>query len=71
MPKTSDAMLKAIGKYKLEKIEELRIAVRKGRKSQLQAHAKTRNESLNAFVNRAIEETIARDITADNNAANV
>ena len=61
MPKTSDAMLKAINKYKREKVEEVRVTVPKGKKLLLQAHASERNESLNGFVNRAIDCQMGRD----------
>jgi predicted HicB family RNase H-like nuclease len=57
MAKTSDSMRKAIAKYKETK-DELRITVDKGRKAELQEHAKQRGESLNGFVNRAINETM-------------
>ena len=33
----------------------------KGKKADLQAHAESKDESLNAFVNRAIDEAIERD----------
>ena len=61
MPKTSDAMLKAISKYKREKIEEVRVTVPKGKKAIVQAHAANKGESLNGFVNRAIDEAMERD----------
>lgn len=61
MAQTSEAMRKAIGKYKRERIEELRVSVPKGQKETLQSHAAARKESLNGFVNRAINETITRD----------
>jgi len=47
--------------YRKTKYEDLRVRVPKGKKTDVQAHASTRNESLNAFVNRAIDETIERD----------
>ena len=40
------------------------VYVLKGRKADLQAHAATRDESLNGFVNRAIDETVERDNNA-------
>jgi len=60
LAKTSEATRKAIAKYKETK-DELRITVDKGRKDKLKAHAAQRGESLNGFVNRAIQEAIERD----------
>ena len=61
MPKTSEAMRRAIDKYQKEKVDEVKIRVPKGKKEALQAHAAARDESLNGFVNRAIDEAVERD----------
>lgn len=42
-------------------LDRLSIAVPKGRKDTIKAHAEARGESVNAFINRAIDETIRRD----------
>ena len=47
--------------YNKDKYEDLRVRVKKGKKSILAAHAEAQGESLNKFVNRAIDETIERD----------
>ena len=60
MAKTSESTRKAIAKYKQTK-DELHVTVEKGHKDQLKAHAAAQGESLNGFVNRAIEETMQRD----------
>ena len=60
--KVSAAQRKATDKY-LEKFEELRARVPKGQKEIIQAHAKSRGESLNSFVIRAVHETMQRDNT--------
>ena len=42
----------------------LRITINllhKGRKEQIKSHAEDRGESVNVFINHAINETIARD----------
>ena len=39
----------------------MRIRVEKGQREIIRNHAKTQGESLNAFVNRAIMETMERD----------
>lgn len=44
-----------------EKLDRINLTVPKGRKDELKAHAATQGESVNAFINRAIEETIERD----------
>ena len=48
-------------KYNAENYDGLRIVVPKGKKDVLKAHAQGKGESLNSFVNRAIDETIKRD----------
>lgn len=56
----SEAQKKASIKY-LEKLDEIRIRMPKGQKDVIKAHAEARGESVNAFVGRAIEETMQRD----------
>lgn len=57
----SDALKKAIKKYDQEKVDRVSMRVPKGKKEFIQEHAATQGESLNAFLNRAVDETIARD----------
>lgn len=56
----SDAQKKASVKY-LEKLDEVRIRMPKGKKATIQAHAEAHSESVNGFINRAIQETMERD----------
>ena len=56
----SEARKRANQAY-IDKQDELKIRVPKGRKAEIQAHAETMGESLNAFVGRAINETMERD----------
>lgn len=56
----SEAQKKASVKY-LEKLDEIRIRMPKGKKEIIQAHAVKKGESVNAFVNRAVDETMERD----------
>ena len=42
-------------KYNAKAYDEIKVRVFKGRKETIQAHAESRNESVNAFINRAIE----------------
>ena len=48
-------------KYIKNNYDRIELKVTKGRKAELQAHAASREESLNSFVNRAIDETVERD----------
>lgn len=60
---SSDALKRAIKKYDQEKIDRIPLRVPKGKKELIQAHVTSRGESVNAFINRAIDETIARDLS--------
>lgn len=42
-------------------LDRLSVAVAKGKRDLIKAHAESRGESVNAFISRAIDETIARD----------
>lgn len=57
----TEARKKANEKYLKETVEDIRIRVPKGEKTKVQAHAASTGESMNAFVIRAINETIERD----------
>lgn len=61
MPPATNAQRKATDKYIKEKTDELKIRVPKGDKERIQTHAKVKDGSLNAFVNRAINEAMDRD----------
>lgn len=64
MPR-SDAMDRAIKKYEQEKVDKILFRVPKGMKEMVQNHAEKKGESLSAFLNRAILETIDRDNKAE------
>lgn len=57
----SDAMDRAIKKYEQEKVDQIIFRVPKGMIEQIQLHAEQKGESLAAFLNRAVTETIERD----------
>ena len=61
----SKAQQKAVAKYMKNNYDELKIRVSKGNKDIIKAHAAEQGESLNGFVNRAIEETIKRDSSSE------
>ena len=41
--------------------DRINLTVSKGKKDYIKSHADRRGESVNGFINRAIEETIERD----------
>ena len=57
----SKAQQKAVSKYMKANYDVYQVRMPKGRKAELQAHAEAQGESLNAFMNRAAEETMQRD----------
>ena len=57
------AQAKAHKKY-MEGFVELRARVSYEKRDAIQSHAQTRNERVNAFINRAIDETMQRDAAA-------
>jgi len=57
------SQLEASRKYHKEKLEEIKFRVPKGQKARILDHAKSRGESTNAFIYRAINETIERETT--------
>ena len=46
-------------------LDRVSIAMPKGKKGIIKAHADSQGESVNSFVNRAIDETIKRDSVKD------
>lgn len=57
-----NSQTRAKNKYNAKAYDRIALQVRKGRKDVIKAHAESRGESLNGFVNRAIDETMQRDI---------
>ena len=60
MPATK-AQQRAVSKYMKENYDEIKVRVDKGQKDVIKAHAEARSESVNGFINRAIDETMERD----------
>ena len=60
MSPASKAQQKAVAKYMKNNYDEIKVRVDKGRKQALQDVAQTQGESLNGFVNTAIDERVAR-----------
>lgn len=57
----SESQKKASAKYNLKAYDRIELKVKKGEKDLIKVHAEKQGESLNAFINRAISEAIARD----------
>lgn len=58
----SESRLRANKKYQTEKLEEIKFRVPVGNKTRIQEHAKSQGESTNAFIYRAVNEAIERDL---------
>ncbi len=54
----SEAMLRAIKKYEAEKVDRITFRVPKGKKELIQQFAAEQGESVNAFLNRAVDEAM-------------
>lgn len=57
----SQAQNKATQKYVKNHYDEIKLRVPKGKKEQIKAFAENKGESLNGFINRAVDETIERE----------
>ena len=61
----SEAKRKANNKFIKGTYDSVTLRVPKGKKAEIQSHTEITDESLNAFVNRAIDETMERDTHKD------
>lgn len=57
----SDAQRRAVNKYNAGHYDAVTVRMKKGERDAIHAHADGQGESLNAFINRAIAETMERD----------
>ena len=57
----SKAQQKAVNKYMAANYDRINLTVTKGQRDTIKAHAEARSESVNGFINRAIQETMERD----------
>lgn len=68
-----DTMAKAAttakNKYNAKTYDRIALQVKKGERDKLREHAQQRGESLNGFINRAIDEALERDNEASGNSA--
>ena len=59
--KVIKAQQRATNKYIAKAYDRVNLTLPKGRKDEVKAHAEQHGESLNGFIQRAIEETMIRD----------
>ena len=62
--KYTEARKRGNRKWDAANLDRISIAVPKGHKEAIKAHAEGNSESVNGFINRAIEETMERDKAA-------
>lgn len=52
---------KAVAKYVKNNYDDIKVRTAKGKRQVIREHAERRGESVNSFINRAIDETMERD----------
>lgn len=58
---TTKAQQKAVAKYMKDNYDEIKVLVKKGKKEEIKNHAQAKGESVNAFINRVVEEALERE----------
>ena len=61
MSPASKAQQKAVNKYMKNNYDRINLVMPKGKKEVIQAHAAQRGESVNAYINRAIDKVMSED----------
>ncbi len=61
MAPASKAQQKAVAKYENANYDKILIRMPKGKKDIIKVHTDKKGESINGFINRAIDETIERE----------
>ena len=61
----TEARKEANARYEAKTVERISLVLPKGKKAIIKAHAESHGESINGFVNRAIDETMERDNSRD------
>ena len=59
--KYTEAQKKSAQKWDTANLDRVSVAMPKGKKDIIKAHAEAHSESVNGFINRAIDETMERD----------
>ena len=57
----SQAQKKATAKYEQQNYDKVLLRLEKGKKDKIKLHAENRGESLNGFINKAIDEKMESD----------
>lgn len=57
----SKANQRAVNKYVKNNYDRINVTMPKGKKEAIQAHAEAQGESVNGFINRAIDNQISQD----------
>lgn len=57
----SKAQQKAVAKYMKTNYDEIKVRVPKGKREVIQTHAEKNGESVNAFINRIIDQEMEKD----------
>ena len=63
--KYTEAQKKSAQKWDAANLDRVSVAMPKGKKDIIKAHAEARSESVNGFINRAISETLERETRSD------
>ena len=61
MAPASKAQQKAVNKYMKENYDRVNLTMAKGKKEMIRNCAERHGESVNAFINRAVDEALERD----------
>lgn len=61
----SKSQQKAVHKYVKANYDRIELTVPKGQKDIIKSHAEAQGESVNGFINRAIDEAMERDNNGD------
>lgn len=61
MAPKSKQQQEAADKYLKEKVDTIALRIQKGKKSIIQAHAEAQGESVNAYINKAIDQRMERE----------
>ena len=64
MSPASKAQQRAVNKYMKNNYDRINLVVPKGKKKIIQAHAVQQGESVNAYINRAIDKAMSEDDSA-------
>ena len=61
MPDISKKQQACVNRYIAKSYDRVNLTLPKGQKEKIRAHAESRGESVNAFIQRAIAEAMERD----------